>query len=88
LKPNIYQLFDIVANNNEDSLSQPTPEQGLLNFSVQMQPGNAWFSEEPELKEESSPIWKSQVLIPHSNSTHAYLGPIEKLKVIFTRDFH
>lgn len=43
-----------------------------------MQAGNRWFSEEPDLTEEKVQIWKSQVLIPHSDLKHAYLGPIEK----------
>jgi len=43
-----------------------------------VQPGNAWFAEEPYLKEEKALIWKSQVLTPHSDSSYAYLGPIEK----------
>jgi len=65
-----------MTNNKEDSPSQL--ERGFLNFSLQMQPVNAWFSEELDLKEEKAQIWKSQILIPHSNSLHAYLGPIEK----------
>jgi len=64
--------------NDTESPSQTQPERGLLNFLVQMQPGNAWFGAEPDFKEEKAQIWKSQVLIPHSDSSHAYLGPIDE----------
>jgi hypothetical protein len=67
-----------MANNTEDLPSRTTLECGLLNFSMPMQAGNAWFSEEPDLTEENVQIWKSQVLIPHFDSKHAYLGRIEK----------
>jgi len=89
-----------MENNTEDSPSQTNSERGFLNFSMPMQTGNAWFSEEPDLTEEKAQIWKSQVLIPHSDSKHAYLGPIEKteyeeiqkkiflLQKTFPFDFH
>lgn len=67
-----------MANNTEDSSPRTTSERGLLNFSVPTESGNAWFSEEPALTKENIQIWKSQVLIPHSDSKHSYLGPIEK----------
>jgi len=74
--------------NEIGSPPHPQSERGLLNFSVPIQPGNAWFVEEPNLKEEKAQIWKSQVLIPQSDSSYAHLGPIEKseneeLKEIF-----
>jgi len=54
--------------NDIGNLSQSQLERGLLNFSAPTQTRNAWFTEEPDLKEEIAQIWKSQVLIPHSNS--------------------
>jgi len=64
--------------NDTDSHSQSQPKRGLQKFSVQYQPGNAWFANEPDLNEEKTQIWMSQVLIPSSNSLYAYLGPLEK----------
>lgn len=72
-----HQLLTIMTNTKGNSSHSQT-EPGLLDFSVKMQPGNAWFADESDLKEERAHIWKSHVLIPHSNSSHAYLGPIEK----------
>jgi hypothetical protein len=63
---------------DNESPSQSQPERGLQIFSMQHQPGNAWFAEEPDLKEEKAQTWKSQVLISSSKSQYAYLGPIDK----------
>lgn len=45
---------------------------------MQHQLGNAWFASELELKEIKAQIWKSQELIPSSDSSYAYLGLIER----------
>jgi len=66
-----------MTNDTKDPL-QSQPEKGSTDFSVQMQPGNYFFAKEPDLKEEKAQILKSQVPVPCSNSSHAYLGPIEK----------
>jgi len=66
-----------MTNSEECPLSHST-QRGLLNFSMQAQPGNLWFAPELELKDEEAQIWKSQVLISSPTSPHAYLGPLEK----------
>jgi len=40
--------------NNVDRPLQSPPKRGLQKMSVQYQPGNAWFAEEPDLKEENA----------------------------------
>jgi len=42
--------------NAKGSSSQTQPERGLVNFLVQIQPGNSWFAEKPDLKEENAQI--------------------------------
>jgi len=64
--------------NSEESPLLPPIQRGLLNFSMEVQPGNLWFAPELELKDEEAQIWKSQVLISSPTSSHAYLGPFER----------
>lgn len=61
-----------------DSSHRATSTRRLFNFSVPAQSGNVLFSEEPIFTKENNQIWKSQILVPHPYSKHAYLGPIEK----------
>ncbi|KEH38437.1 LRR receptor-like kinase family protein, putative [Medicago truncatula] len=63
--------------NNSESPSPSQPERGLQNFSMQHQSGNAWFASELELKEIKAQIWKSQELIPSSDS---HVAAITSLK--------
>jgi hypothetical protein len=73
------------------SPSRSPPRRELENFLVQYQPGNCWLADEPDLREESTQVWRSQVLVPSSTSLCAYLGPLEKdeseeTKALFPHD--
>lgn len=78
----------LIMTNNSESPSPSQPERGLQNFSMQHQSGNAWFASELELKEIKAQIWKSQELIPSSDSRMHIQDPLremiaEKLKNYF-----
>jgi len=68
--------------------SRSPPRRGLQRFSVQYQPRNGWFTDEPDLREENIQIWKSQVLVPSSTSSCVYFivciinfqSPLEKIE--------
>lgn len=48
-----------------------------VNSSLQIEPGNQKFMAEPDMKDERSKIWKTQVLVPSSKpNNHAFVGPI------------
>ena len=59
-----------MANTTGNSPFRSASKRGFLNFSRPMQAGNEWFLEEPDLTEERIQIWKSQVLIHHSESKY------------------
>jgi hypothetical protein len=73
--------------NDSDSPSQSPLRRGLRNFSFPYQPGNGWFDNESDLREENTQIWKSQVLVPSFTSLCANLGPLEKDKIEETNAF-
>jgi hypothetical protein len=62
--------------NQKGSSSQPPINIESINFSKDVQISNPQFVLEPIVKEAEDIIWKSRVMIPCPNSTHAYLGPI------------
>jgi len=69
--------------NPEESSSQHSTRKEPVIFSKQISDGTLYFAEEQ--------IWKSQVIIPCPNLTHAFLGPLpnvredqEQLSAIFS----
>lgn len=66
-----------MVNDVSDPPQSPS-RRGLQRFLVQYQPGNGWFADESDLRETNVQIYKSQVLVPSSTSSCAYLGPLEK----------
>ena len=66
--------------NPGESSSQPSTRNEPVIFSKEVPDGTLYFAEEPEVLEAEEQIWKSQVIIPCPNSTHAFLGPLLNIK--------
>jgi len=66
--------------NPGESSSQPSTRNEPVIFSKEISGDTLYFAEEPEVLEAEEQIWKSQVIIPCPNSTHAFLGPLPNVK--------
>ena len=76
---------------NPGESSQPSTHKEHIIFSKETIGGTLYFAEDLEVLEAEAQIWKSQVIIPCPNSSHAFLGPFpntkedqEKLKCHFS----